>query len=91
MNGRKHRLEALGREEFDVAIIGGGINGAVAAAALAGHGVKVALIEKQDFASGVSSQSSGVYGFSWFGSLLDAGVIPNAVTALSEQAEDSQA
>ena len=60
MNRRKRSLEALEREEFDVAIIGGGINGAVAAAALAGHGVKVALIDKQDFASGVSSQSSNL-------------------------------
>ena len=45
MNRRKRSLEALEGEEFDVAIIGGGINGAVAAAALAGHGVKVVLIE----------------------------------------------
>ena len=60
MKRRSARLAELGREEFDVAVIGGGINGAVAAAALAGHGVKVALIEKEDFASGVSSQSSNL-------------------------------
>jgi len=60
MNKRSASLSELGREEFDVAIVGGGINGAVAAAALAGHGAKVALIEKEDFASGVSSQSSNL-------------------------------
>jgi len=60
MYKRSENLSELSREEFDVAIMGGGINGAVAAAALAGHGVKVALIEKEDFASGVSSQSSNL-------------------------------
>ncbi len=41
-------------------IVGGGINGAVAAAALAGRGVRTALIERDDFASGVSSHSSNL-------------------------------
>ena len=57
---RSESIEQLAAQEFDVAIVGGGINGAVAAAALAGHGVKVALIEKEDFACGVSSQSSNL-------------------------------
>ena len=41
-------------------IVGGGINGAVAAASLAGRGVRVALIDRGDFASGVSSNSSNL-------------------------------
>jgi len=45
---------------FDVVVIGGGINGAVCAAALAAKGVKVALIDKGDFASGASSHSSNL-------------------------------
>ena len=47
-------------EEFDVAIIGGGINGAVSAAALASHGVKVVLLEANDFASMTSQESSNM-------------------------------
>jgi len=57
---RSDVLRRLADEEFDVLVIGGGINGAVAAAALSGHGVSVALVEKYDFASGVSSQSSNL-------------------------------
>src|SRR5690606_6048180 len=45
---------------LDVLILGGGINGAVAAAALAGKGVKVGLIDRNDFASGASSNSSNL-------------------------------
>lgn len=57
---RQTNLARLAGQEFDVLVIGGGINGAVSAAALAGRGVKVALIERDDFASGVSSQSSNL-------------------------------
>lgn len=57
---RGSNLEKLTEQVYDVLIVGGGINGAVAAAALAGRGVKVALIEKEDFASGVSSNSSNL-------------------------------
>ena len=42
---------------FDTLIIGGGINGAVTAASLAGRGANVALIDRGDFAS-FTSQSS---------------------------------
>lgn len=45
---------------FDVLVIGGGINGAVSAAALAGKGVTVALIDKGDFAGETSSNSSNL-------------------------------
>jgi len=57
---RSANLRRLAAEEFDVLVIGGGINGAVAAAALAGNGVRAGLVEKEDFASGVSSQSSNL-------------------------------
>jgi alpha-glycerophosphate oxidase/glycerol-3-phosphate dehydrogenase len=57
---RNSNLEKLEEQVFDVLIVGGGINGAVAAASLAGRGVKVALIEREDFASGVSSSSSNL-------------------------------
>ena len=45
---------------YDALIIGGGINGAVAAAALSGKGAKVALIEQRDFAGFTSQQSSNL-------------------------------
>ncbi len=57
---RNSNVKKLGGQVFDVLIVGGGINGAVAAAALAGRGVRVALIEREDFASGVSSNSSNL-------------------------------
>ena len=44
--------------EFDLLIIGGGVTGAGAALDAATRGLKVALIEAQDFASGTSSRSS---------------------------------
>ena len=57
---RQTNLEKLREQDFDVLILGGGINGAVAAASLAGRGVRVALIDQGDFASGVSSNSSNL-------------------------------
>jgi glycerol-3-phosphate dehydrogenase len=44
--------------DFDLAIIGGGINGAGIARDAAGRGFKVVLIEQNDLASGTSSASS---------------------------------
>ena len=57
---RNTNIEKLQEQVYDVLIVGGGINGAVAAAALAGRGVRVGLIEREDFASGVSSNSSNL-------------------------------
>ena len=44
--------------EFDLAIIGGGINGVGIARDAAGRGLKVLLVEQTDLASGTSSASS---------------------------------
>ena len=57
---RKKNIAQMKNETFDVAIIGAGINGAVAAAALSAKGVKVALIDKGDFAGFTSSNSSNL-------------------------------
>ena len=54
---RRTNLEKLRSESFDVLVLGGGINGAVSAAALAARGARVALIDRGDFA-GVTSQAS---------------------------------
>ncbi|MEM1401756.1 MAG: FAD-dependent oxidoreductase [Pseudomonadota bacterium] len=60
MNLRDRNIERLKSTQFDVLIIGGGINGAVSAAALAARGANVALIDRADFASGSSSASSNL-------------------------------
>ena len=61
MNIRENNLNKLSEDEiYDVLILGGGINGAVAAASLAAKGVSVALIEKGDFACETSSNSSNL-------------------------------
>ncbi|PCJ59472.1 MAG: FAD-dependent oxidoreductase [Planctomycetota bacterium] len=57
---RIKKLEELKNGSFDATIIGGGINGAVSAAVLSSHGLKVALIEMNDFASGTSQESSNL-------------------------------
>lgn len=60
MDLRRTNLAKLDVQPFDVLIIGAGINGAVAAAALAGRGAKVALIDRGDFAGGTSQESSNL-------------------------------
>ena len=55
---RSYSLSRLAAEEFDVLVIGGGITGAGAALDAASRGLKVALVERDDFASGTSSKSS---------------------------------
>ena len=54
------RLSAseLAKEEYDILIVGGGITGAVALRDAAMRGLKVALVEKNDFAWGTSSRST---------------------------------
>jgi glycerol-3-phosphate dehydrogenase len=51
-------LERIGNESFDVLVIGGGVTGTGAALDAATRGLKVALVEKRDFAAGTSSRSS---------------------------------
>lgn len=55
---RKENLKKIQEEHFDLLIIGGGINGAGVARDASSRGMKVALVEAHDFASGTSSRSS---------------------------------
>lgn len=55
---RADAAAALAGESFDVLIVGGGISGAYTALDCATRGLRVALVEKDDFASGTSSKSS---------------------------------
>jgi glycerol-3-phosphate dehydrogenase len=55
---RERARERLAHDHFDVLIIGGGINGAGVARDAALRGMSVALVERDDYASGTSSRSS---------------------------------
>ena len=55
---RDDALRRLVDEDFDVLVIGGGITGAGVALDAASRGLRTALVEKGDFASGTSSKSS---------------------------------
>ncbi len=55
---RNEKIKKMVVSQYDIAIIGGGITGAGMARDAASRGMKVALIEASDFASGTSSRSS---------------------------------
>ena len=55
---RKKTTSVLKKETFDLVVIGGGITGAGIALDASSRGLKVALVEKGDFASGTSSKST---------------------------------
>jgi glycerol-3-phosphate dehydrogenase len=55
---RATQLERLRSQRFDLLVVGGGIIGAGVAELAARHGFAVALVERDDFASGTSSASS---------------------------------
>lgn len=55
---RADAMERLVDEQFDVLVVGGGITGAGVALDAASRGLRTALVEKDDFASGTSSRSS---------------------------------
>src|SRR3979409_270346 len=52
------RKESVGMTEFDLVIVGGGINGTGIARDAAGRGLRVLLVEQSDLASGTSSAST---------------------------------
>ncbi|XP_022169068.1 glycerol-3-phosphate dehydrogenase, mitochondrial isoform X1 [Myzus persicae] len=55
---RSTQIQSLNSEEFDVLIIGGGATGAGCAIDSVTRGLKTALVELDDFASGTSSRST---------------------------------
>lgn len=57
---RDANIRRLSEAPFDVLIVGGGINGAVSAACMSARGARVALIDRSDFASFTSQQSSNL-------------------------------
>lgn len=57
-NARSAATKSLRSDEFDILVIGGGINGVGIALDAASRGLRVALVELSDFAAGTSSKSS---------------------------------
>lgn len=55
---RGAQIERLAAERFDVLVVGGGVTGSYTALDAVSRGLKVALVERDDFASGTSSKSS---------------------------------
>jgi len=77
---RKINLKKMRKEEFDLAVIGGGITGAAIARDAAMRGMKVALIEKADFAGGTSSKSSKlIHGGLRYLKQLDIGLVKESL------------
>ncbi|TSE02019.1 glycerol-3-phosphate dehydrogenase/oxidase [Skermania sp. ID1734] len=58
---REHAWEELQKGQFDVLVIGGGVVGSGIALDAATRGLRVALVEARDFASGTSSRSSKMF------------------------------
>jgi glycerol-3-phosphate dehydrogenase len=74
-------LRRMAREEFDIVIIGAGITGAAIARDAAMRRLRVALIDKGDFASGTSSKSSKmIHGGLRYLKQLDIGLVRESLT-----------
>ncbi|PRX44341.1 glycerol-3-phosphate dehydrogenase [Prauserella shujinwangii] len=58
---REQAWDRLGTETFDIVVIGGGVVGAGTALDAATRGLRVALVEARDLASGTSSRSSKLF------------------------------
>ncbi|MEV3960049.1 glycerol-3-phosphate dehydrogenase [Nocardia sp. NPDC050193] len=58
---RRSAWERLNKDHFDVIVVGGGVVGAGIALDAATRGLKVALVEARDLASGTSSRSSKMF------------------------------
>jgi len=58
---RERAWEALGAAPFDVLVIGGGVTGAGVALDAATRGLRTAVVEQRDWASGTSSRSSKLF------------------------------
>ena len=53
-------LVNLGKEPYDVVVIGAGINGSGAVQQLAARGYRVLIVDKYDFSSGATNRSSRI-------------------------------
>ncbi|GBD19158.1 Aerobic glycerol-3-phosphate dehydrogenase [bacterium HR27] len=77
---RDEALEALQHDTYDVLVIGGGITGAGVAMDAAARGLRVALVERRDYASGTSRWSTKlVHGGIRYLPQLDIGLVHEAL------------
>ncbi|HEX2233152.1 MAG TPA: glycerol-3-phosphate dehydrogenase/oxidase [Thermoleophilaceae bacterium] len=77
---RTDALAAMERDEFDLVVVGGGITGAGVALDAASRGYSVALLERDDYASGTSSRSSKlVHGGLRYLQSFDLGLVREAL------------
>ncbi len=75
-SSRTVRLQGMAEQTFDLIVIGGGITGAGIALDAQTRGMKTALVEMQDFASGTSSRSTKlVHGGLRYLKQLEIGVV----------------
>ncbi|MCD9026512.1 glycerol-3-phosphate dehydrogenase/oxidase [Cohnella silvisoli] len=75
-SSRTERLQSMAEQTFDLIVIGGGITGAGIALDAQTRGMKTALVEMQDFASGTSSRSTKlVHGGLRYLKQLEIGVV----------------
>src|SRR5215216_4012094 len=80
MISREQALKAMQEDRFDVVVIGGGITGAGVALDAASRGYSVALVERDDYASGTSSRSSKmVHGGLRYLQSFDLGLVREAL------------
>ncbi len=80
MIARADALAAFQSERFDLVVIGGGITGAGVALDAASRGYSVALVERDDYASGTSSRSSKlVHGGLRYLESFDIGLVREAL------------
>jgi glycerol-3-phosphate dehydrogenase len=78
---RPRLFQALEEQPFDLIVIGGGITGAGLARSAAARGLRVALLEARDLASGTSSRSSKmIHGGLRYLAQGDVGLVREAAT-----------
>jgi len=77
---REAALDALGAQELDVLVVGGGVVGAGTALDAVTRGLTTGLVEQRDFASGTSSRSSKlIHGGLRYLEMLDFGLVREAL------------
>jgi glycerol-3-phosphate dehydrogenase len=80
VESRRRALRRMAEQEFDIAIVGGGVVGTGAALDAVSRGLSVALVEARDLAAGTSSRSSKlIHGGLRYLEQLDFGLVREAL------------
>src|SRR3954453_15301298 len=80
-DSRAAALDALGADEVDVLVVGGGVTGSGIALDAVTRGLSCGLLEQRDLASGTSSRSSKLlHGGLRYLEMLDFGLVREALT-----------